>query len=752
MKISIRNLVWLVCALALLGIQALPSYTYADEVNSPHVIGKVTYLLGQAEVTTADGSVLPLAVSMEIFDGSRIQVKESSRINLMMIDGGIEKLGPGSVFIFNKYSYDPDDPSATEIRKTLLDGEVTSTTGRGGEAAKEHYRLNSPLAAIAVLGTEYTVKVSNDETWVTVHSGEISIAKLGGSCQRFSLGACAGGEHLSEGQRGLALVVRANAPKPILLPATAIPVTENKVAAPPAKEAKDTKTSEKSEQAATSPEKPAESTNASNTATKTESESQNSTTVASTVAADERNPLDAILPDKTVSTVESTPASAVPSADTRLAVATTPTVTSAPTVMSEPKSVASSTVVASATLESTQQSLLGQVPESTGSTTTTTTNAKQSLVSSSNSVAVTPVTSPVTPTTPAVVPVPENTEITPAVATPTAITPVVVEPTPEKPKAITAVVTPPVAINPEPVVSEKSQVAAITFVIPATETVPENTKVTTVAVTPVAVPSRAELIPATPRVVTTVAVTSAAVPSRAEPVPATPRVVTTVAVTPAAVPSRAETVTVVPDPPKTVISTTAVAAPLAVISSTPVVQPVVQTKPALVVASATPTVNWGKYDPAVMVDGTTSFSEQVDSSYTQLLQQSNASLPVIGVEQKQTVLLPEQRDVGFALGSYDARVNNAGKTTAATLDNAHLTVSATRNTYDTGFTLMSPDYTGRITSTGTYSNGTLRDDGAIPQTQLNGTVGEGNNAAAYTFTHQIAPQLSADGVLNWTSP
>ncbi len=255
MKTSIRNLWFLIGVLALLAAEV--SLADTSPTLAAGMIGKVTYLLGQAEMTTADGTVLPLSRNLEIPDGSRITVKERSRVSLLMVDGGVEKLGANTVFTFNKYTYDPANPAATEIRKTLLDGEVTSTTGRGGEDAKERYRLNSPLAAIAVLGTEYTVKVSKGETWVTVLSGEISIAKLGGSCQRSGLGACVGGERLSEGQRGLAFVVRASEPKPVLMPVTAIPVSEKpaeKPAETPQASAKEAE-KESAKKAANEPEK-----------------------------------------------------------------------------------------------------------------------------------------------------------------------------------------------------------------------------------------------------------------------------------------------------------------------------------------------------------------------------------------------------------------------------------------------------------------------------------------------------------------
>jgi hypothetical protein len=176
----------------------------------------------------------------------------------------------------------------------------------------------------------------------------------------------------------------------------------------------------------------------------------------------------------------------------------------------------------------------------------------------------------------------------------------------------------------------------------------------------------------------------------------------------------------------------------------------------LVANAASVNVNWGNYDPAGSRDGGALFSDLVSNHYEQLLLQSNAG--AYSVERQQGALagLPEQRDVGFILGSYDAQVSDAstGATMVASIDNARLSVSSTRNTYDTGFTLVSPVYTGQVNSTGTFSSstGTLMDDGSHPQTRLHGVVGsmnDGSVGASYGFSHQIDPQLSAGGTLNW---
>ena len=188
---------------------------------------------------------------------------------------------------------------------------------------------------------------------------------------------------------------------------------------------------------------------------------------------------------------------------------------------------------------------------------------------------------------------------------------------------------------------------------------------------------------------------------------------------------------------------------IAAVTPPVVVTPVVTPSPALA------PVRWGKFDPAAVVDGVT-LGDQVSSQYAQVIAATAANAYTVERLKTASATLPEQRDVGFVLGSYEANVRNAttGTATAATVTDATLNVSSVRNTFDTGFTLNSPVYTGAVKATGTYSatDGILKDDGTNPQTTLNGAVGVLGDAigAAYSFNHQIDTVLSADGVLGWT--
>ena len=48
---------------------------------------------------------------------------------------------------------------------------MRSVTGQWGEASRDRFRLNTPIAAIGVKGTDFVVKVENGKTFASVLSG-----------------------------------------------------------------------------------------------------------------------------------------------------------------------------------------------------------------------------------------------------------------------------------------------------------------------------------------------------------------------------------------------------------------------------------------------------------------------------------------------------------------------------------------------------------------------------------------------------
>ncbi|HHC74720.1 MAG TPA: hypothetical protein ENK78_06565, partial [Thiothrix sp.] len=93
-------------------------------------------------------------------------------------------------------------------------------TGKAGEAAKHNYRLNTPLAAIGIRGTDFTVETSATQTKVVVHSGAIVMSRFDSLCSQAGLGPCSGrgAMALLAEQRQQALILRQGEQRPQLAP------------------------------------------------------------------------------------------------------------------------------------------------------------------------------------------------------------------------------------------------------------------------------------------------------------------------------------------------------------------------------------------------------------------------------------------------------------------------------------------------------------------------------------------------------
>ena len=74
-----------------------------------------------------------------------------------------------------------------------MQGVARSISGKGAQHAKDKYRLNTPVAAIGVRGTDYEVFASNSGLQASVNSGGIVVAPYSSECLQSSLGPCGEG-------------------------------------------------------------------------------------------------------------------------------------------------------------------------------------------------------------------------------------------------------------------------------------------------------------------------------------------------------------------------------------------------------------------------------------------------------------------------------------------------------------------------------------------------------------------------------
>jgi hypothetical protein len=120
----------------------------------------------------------------------------------------------------------PDQPQKLLTGDTLFtcihleEGVLRAVTGAGVKQARDRFRLNTPVAAIGVRGTDFTVVADAGSSRVSVQSGGVVMTPLGGDCAIAAVGSCEGGRaaELYAGQPHLMLQLNKGELRPTLAP------------------------------------------------------------------------------------------------------------------------------------------------------------------------------------------------------------------------------------------------------------------------------------------------------------------------------------------------------------------------------------------------------------------------------------------------------------------------------------------------------------------------------------------------------
>jgi hypothetical protein len=166
----------------------------AGHASEP-AVGQVTLLIGEAHVVRKGGDAETLRRGTEIRVGDRIETAANGHVHVRFVDNAAVSVRPQSVLEVVTYQYDSDRPQASEVRLQLDQGAGRSISGRATSVDKNRFRLNTPLAAIGVRGTDFIVQSSDAAVRATVAEGSIVVGALGAGCSAAALGPCAGGQN-----------------------------------------------------------------------------------------------------------------------------------------------------------------------------------------------------------------------------------------------------------------------------------------------------------------------------------------------------------------------------------------------------------------------------------------------------------------------------------------------------------------------------------------------------------------------------
>lgn len=210
--------------LAPLAILVLALTSPARAAGAPDgaaMVGEATLVIGVARLISTDGVERLVDRGTAIRVGDRIETGAGGHVHLRFVDGARLSVRPASRLQVENYSRASDASALTAIKFRLDEGVVRSITGAWGEAERDRFRLNTPVAAIGVKGTDFVVKSDGETTLASVYTGAIMLTPIAGVGCQTSFGPCLNGSEklLSEDMKGQMLSLSRQQATPQLVPA-----------------------------------------------------------------------------------------------------------------------------------------------------------------------------------------------------------------------------------------------------------------------------------------------------------------------------------------------------------------------------------------------------------------------------------------------------------------------------------------------------------------------------------------------------
>ena len=180
--------------------------------------GKVIFAAGQVLVADKAG-----AEGTPVQEGELLTTGSDGFLYVKTIDNGLFILRPNTKARIVSYRIDRQNPQNTSVKLELLSGIARSKSGDAVKQARQNFRFNTPVAAIGVRGTDFTVFTDQDTSRVAVLTGGVVVSGFAGGCRPEGGGPCEGAtsRELFAAQRGQMLEVKRGERAPQVLEAGA---------------------------------------------------------------------------------------------------------------------------------------------------------------------------------------------------------------------------------------------------------------------------------------------------------------------------------------------------------------------------------------------------------------------------------------------------------------------------------------------------------------------------------------------------
>ena len=185
------------------------------------LVGTVSLVLGRATIESGSGKL-----SRTVKPGSQVRVHDqivtstNGHVHIRFVDDALISVRPDSRLEITRYDYDPARPTLSTVKFDLIEGITRAISGKAAKAARQRFRLNTPIAAIGVRGTDFTVSAKAGSTRALVNEGSIVLAPFSEDCRADAFGPCGTNSIELSSATMEVIELDGSTPLPRLVPAT----------------------------------------------------------------------------------------------------------------------------------------------------------------------------------------------------------------------------------------------------------------------------------------------------------------------------------------------------------------------------------------------------------------------------------------------------------------------------------------------------------------------------------------------------
>jgi hypothetical protein len=161
-----------------------------DNESTAPTVGEVSLVIGKAFLDSSDKLRARIRIGDFVREGDSIRTESTGHVHVRFIDDAVLSVRPSSELEILAYRFDEVNPQNSLVKLNLVEGTARTVSGEAAKTAKERFRLNTPIAAIGVRGTDFVISTTSNSLKALVNDGSIVVAPFSNQCLQSGTGPC----------------------------------------------------------------------------------------------------------------------------------------------------------------------------------------------------------------------------------------------------------------------------------------------------------------------------------------------------------------------------------------------------------------------------------------------------------------------------------------------------------------------------------------------------------------------------------